>query len=79
MEKDFYIIIDEWGEEHVIEERTADDIVREFTKLYHGNPIRTLWSLVDFMKSNYENGNDEMAEIYYEAIVSIIKDRLATE
>lgn len=79
MERDFYIIIDEWGEEHVIEERTVDDIINDFSKLHHGNPIRTIWSLVDFMKTNYDNGNDEVAEMYYEAIVSVIKDKLATK
>ena len=79
MEKDFYIHIDQFGEEHIIEERTVEDIVKEFTKLYIGNPIRTIWSLVDFMKSNYGQGNDEMAEMYYNAVVSVIKDKLASE
>ena len=79
MEKDFYIHVDQFGEEHIIEERTVEDIVKEFTTLYNGNPIRTIWSLVDFMKSNYEQGNDEMAEMYYNAVVSVIKDKLASE
>ena len=79
MEKEFYIHIDQFGEEHIIEERTVEDIVKEFTTLYNGNPIRTIWSLVDFMKSNYEQGNDEMAEMYYNAVVSVIKDKLASE
>ena len=79
MEKDFYIHIDQFGEEHIIEERTVEDIVKEFTTLYNGNPIRTIWSLVDFMKSNYEQGNDEMAEVYYNAVVSVIKEKLASE
>ena len=79
MEKEFYIHIDQFGEEHIIEERTVEDIVKEFTTLYNGNPIRTIWSLVDFMKSNYEQGNDEMAEMYYNAVVSVIKEKLASE
>ena len=79
MERDFYIRIDQFGEEHIIEERTVEDIVKEFTTLYNGNPIRTIWGLVDFMKSNYEQGNDEMAEVYYNAVVSVIKDKLASE
>ena len=79
MEKEFYIHIDQFGEEHIIEERTVEDIVKEFTTLYNGNPIRTIWSLVDFMKSNYEQGNDEMAEVYYNAVVSVIKEKLASE
>lgn len=79
MERDFYIHIDQFGEEHIIEERTVEDIVKEFTTLYNGNPIRTIWGLVDFMKSNYEQGNDEMAEVYYNAVVSVIKEKLASE
>ena len=79
MERDFYIHIDQFGEEHIIEERTVEDIVKEFTTLYNGNPIRTIWGLVDFMKSNYEPGNDEMAEVYYNAVVSVIKEKLASE
>jgi hypothetical protein len=38
-----------------------------------------MWGLVDSMKMHYENGNNELAEVYYEAIVSIIKEKLATE
>ena len=79
MERDYYIHVDQFGEEHIIEERTVEDIVKEFTTLYNGNPIRTIWGLVDFMKSNYEQGNDEMAEMYYNAVVSVIKDKLASE
>ena len=64
MEKEFYIHIDQFGEEHIIEERTVEDIVKEFTTLYNGNPIRII---------------DEMAEMYYNAVVSVIKDKLASE
>jgi hypothetical protein len=31
------------------------------------------------MKKNYEEGNTEEAELYYEAVVTIVKDKLATE
>ena len=79
MEKDFYVVTDKWGEENVFEDRTIDDVVDEFSKLYHGNQLRIIWSLVEFMKSNYEHRNDEAAELYYEAIVSIIKEALASE
>ena len=64
MEKEFYIHIDQFGEEHIIEERTVEDIVKEFTTLYNGNPIRII---------------DEMAEMYSNAVVSVIKDKLASE
>ena len=50
MEKDFYVVTDEWGEENVYEDRTIEDVVNEFSKLYHGNHLRIIWSLVDFMK-----------------------------
>lgn len=61
------------------EKRTADDIINEYQRLHHGNPIRTIWSLVDLMKKNYEEGNTEEAELYYEAVVTVVKDKLATE
>ena len=77
MEKNFYVVTNEWGEENVFEDRTIEDVVNEFSKLYHENHLQTIWSLVDFMKSNYENRNDEVAELYYGAIVSVIKERLA--
>ena len=32
MEKDFYIHIDHFGEEHIIEERTVEDIVKNVTE-----------------------------------------------
>lgn len=51
MERDFYAVTDEWGEENVFEDRTIDDVVNEFSKLYHGNHLRVIWSLVDFMKA----------------------------
>ena len=35
MERDFYVVTDEWGEENVFEDRTIDDVVNEFSKLYH--------------------------------------------
>lgn len=79
MERDFYIHIDQFGEEHIIEERTPEEIVKEFRKLEQGNEIRVIWHLVDSMKRNYELGNDEMAEVYYDAVVSVIKDKLAKE
>lgn len=79
MEKDFYVVTNEWGEENVFEDRMIEDVVNEFSKLYHGNHLQVIWSLVDLMKSNYENRNDEAAELYYGAIVSVIKDRLAVE
>ena len=79
MERDFYIHIDQFGEEHIIEERTPDEIVKEFRKVEHGNDMRVLWDLMGLMKTNYERGNDESAEVYYEAAVSVIKEKLATE
>lgn len=62
-----------------MDERVVEDLVNEFNRLHHGNPIRTIWSLVDSMKKNYEDGNKEEAELYYEAVVSVIKDKLALE
>ena len=79
MERDYYIHVDQFGEEHIIEERTPEEIVEEFRKLERGNEIRVIWHLVDSMKRNYEWGNNEMAEVYYEADVSVIKDKLASE
>ena len=61
------------------EERTIDEIVSEHSRMCFGNPIRTIWSLVDAMKKNYEIGNDEDAEIYYEAVVSVIKEKMVSE
>jgi hypothetical protein len=58
---------------------SIDEVITSYTKMHHGNPIRTMWGLVDSMKMHYENGNNELAEVYYEAIVSIIKEKLATE
>ena len=63
----------------MVDERAIEELVNEFNRLHHGNPIRTIWSLVDSMKKNYDEGNSEEAELYYEAIVSVIKDKLATE
>ena len=79
MESDYYIHVDQFGEEHIIEESTPEEIVEEFRKLERGNEIRVIWHLVDSMKRNYEWGNNEMAEVYYEADVSVIKDKLASE
>ena len=79
MEKEFYIHIDQFGEEHIIEERTADEIVKEFRNIEQSNDFKVIWDLVGLMKTNYEMGNDEAAEVYYDAVVSIIKDKLAAE
>lgn len=78
MERDFYIHIDQFGEEHIIEERTPDEIVKEFRKVEHGNDMRVLWDLIGLMKTNYEQGNDEAAVVYFDAAISIIKQKLAT-
>ena len=53
MERDFYIHIDQFGEEHIIEERTPDEIIKEFRKVAHGNDMRVLWDLIGLMKTNY--------------------------
>lgn len=79
MERDFYIHIDQFGEEHIIEERTPEEIVKEFRKVEYGNDMRVLWDLVGLMKTNYEMGNDEAAEVYYDAAISVIKEKLSTE
>ena len=79
MEKDFYITFNEWNEENIFEERTVENIITEFSKLYNGNPFKIIGLLVNFMKNNYEAGNDEIAELYYESVISIIKDNLSTE
>lgn len=79
MERDFYIHIDQFGEEHIIEERTPDEIIKEFRKVEHGNDMRVLWDLIGLMKTNYDQGNDEAAEGYFEAAVSVIKEKLAAE
>lgn len=79
MEKEFYIHIDQFGEEHIIEERTADEIVKEFRNIEQGNDFKVIWDLIGLMKTNYEMGNDEAAEGYYDAAVCVIKDNLATE
>ncbi len=63
----------------MVDERAIEELVSQFNKMHHGNPIRTIWSLVDSMKKNYDEGNNEEAELYYEAIVSVIKDKLASE
>lgn len=79
MERDFYIHIDQFGEEHIFEERTPDEIVKEFREVEHGNDMRVLWDLIGLMKTNYEQGNDEAAEVYYDAAISVIKEKLAIE
>ena len=79
MERDFYIHIDQFGDEHSFEERTPDEIVKEFREVEHGNDMRVLWDLIGLMKTNYDQGNDEAAEVYYDAAVSVIKEKLATE
>ena len=78
MERDFYIHIDQFGEEHIIEERTPDEIVKEFRKVEHGNDMRVLWDLIGLMKTIYEQGNDEAAVVYFDAAISKIKQKLAT-
>lgn len=42
MERDYYIHVDQFGEEHIIEERTPEEIVEEFRKLERGNEIRVI-------------------------------------
>jgi hypothetical protein len=79
MEREFYIHIDQFGEEHIIEERTPDEIIKEFRKVEHGNDMRVLWDLIGLMKTNYEQGNDEAAVVYFDAAISIIKQKLAAE
>ncbi len=79
MERDFYIHIDRFGEEHIIEERTSDEIIKELKILEQGNDFKIIWHLVDSMKSNYEKGNDEIAEFYYNTIISVIKNNLTSE
>ena len=65
MERDFYVVTDEWGEENVFEDRTIDDVVNEFSKLYHGNHLRIIWSLVDFMKTEMmKQPNFIMEQLY---------------
>ena len=66
-------------EKIMMRKASIDEIINSYTKMHHGNPIRTMWGLVDSMKIHYENGNNELAEEYYEAIVSIIEEKLATE
>lgn len=61
------------------EVRTVDEIVNEYSRMCFGNPIRTIWSLVDAMKKNYEIGNNDDAEIFYEAVVSVIKEKMVSE
>lgn len=63
----------------MIDEQIVEGIVKQFIKLNHGNPIRTIWSLVNCMKKGYEQGNDEEANLYYEAVVNIIKEKLSSE
>ena len=79
MERDFYVHIDQFGEEHVYEEKTAEEIIKEFKKVEDNNDIRVIWDLVDFMKSNYDQGNDEVAELYYQAVISVIKENLESK
>lgn len=57
----------------------VDDIVIEYKKIYHGNSMRAMWNLLDFMKNSYEQTDIEDGRLYYESIISMLKDELASE
>lgn len=57
----------------------VDDIVSEYKKIYHGNSMRAMWNLLDLMKNCYEQTDIEDGRLYYESIISMLKDELASE
>ena len=44
-------------EKIMMRKASIDEIINSYTKMHHGNPIRTMWGLVDSMKIHYENGS----------------------
>ena len=67
------------GGARLIKERNIDELISEYMKIHHGNPIRAIWNLVDLMKESYETSNLEDGRLFYESIVSMFKDELASE
>ena len=58
---------------------SVDDIVIEYKKIYHGNSMRAMWNLLDLMKNSYEQTDIKDGRLYYESIISMLKDELASE
>lgn len=67
------------GGARLIKERNIDELISEYMKIHHGNSIRAIWNLVDLMKESYETSNLEDGRLFYESIVSMLKDELASE
>ena len=53
----------------------VDEVIQDFRKISKSD-YEVIWLLSDFMHRNYENGEDDIAIIYHEAITKVCKEHI---
>ena len=56
----------------------VNSVIKDFRSI-STNDYGTILLLADFMKSNYDNGDDDIANIYYDAISIVCQEHMKKE